>query len=297
MKAQILNITGKKIKEIETNLFEEPIREDIICKIVEAEKLKQPYSSKYRAGMDRSASGNVTHRRHSWKSDRGRGLSRVPRKVFWRRGTQFSWQGAIIPSVKGGRRAHPPKGSVNLKKINKKEMRKALLSALTYTSSINEIKKKYTSLKSEKIEIKLPIIIEDKVLGLNTKDFFNFLKKILGNLYGVAIQKKAIRAGKGTRRGRKYKKNAGILFVIGKNNKKKIKGIEVVNSDNLIVSDLASNGARLTIFIEGAINDLENLTKIKTSNSQKSKEKTTESEGLMSRDTKKKTKKKIKEKK
>ena len=260
MKAQILNITGKKIKEIETNLFEEPIREDIICKIVEAEKLKQPYSSKYRAGMDRSASGNVTHRRHSWKSDRGRGLSRVPRKIFWRRGTQFSWQGAIIPSVKGGRRAHPPKGSVNLKKINKKEMKKALLSALTYTNSINEIKKKYASLKNEKIEIKLPIIIEDKVLGLNTKDFFKFLEKILGNLYGVAIQKKAIRAGKGTRRGRKYKKNAGILFVIGKNNKKKIKGIEVVNSDNLLVSDLASNGARLTIFSEESINELERLT-------------------------------------
>jgi len=296
MKSQILNITGKKIREIETNLFEEPIREDIICKIVEAEKLKQPHSSKYRAGMDRSASGNVTHRRHSWKSDRGRGLSRVPRKIFWRRGTQFSWQGAIIPSVKGGRRAHPPKGSVNLKKINKKEMKKALLSALTYTSSINEIKKKYASLKNEKIEIKLPIIIEDKVLGLNTKDFFKFLEKILGNLYGVAIQKKAIRAGKGTRRGRKYKKNAGILFVIGKNNKKKIKGIEVVNSDNLLVSDLASNGARLTIFSEEAITELERLIN-KSTNSQKSEEKTTESKKLMSRGTKKKIENKIKERK
>lgn len=289
MKAQILDITGKKSKEIETNLFEEPIREDIICKIVEAEKLKQPHSPKYRAGMDRSASGNVTHRRHSWKSDRGRGLSRVPRKIFWRRGTQFSWQGAIIPSVKGGRRAHPPKGSVNLKKINKKEMKKALLSALTYTSSINEVKKKYTSLKNEKIEIRLPIIVEDKILGLNTKDFFKFLEKILGNLYCVAIQKKSIRAGKGTLRGRKYKKNAGILFVIGKNNKKKIKGIEVINSNQLLASDLASNGARLTIFSEEAINELERLIN-KSTNSQTSKEKTTESKRLMNKNTENKNK-------
>ena len=280
MKIQILDITGKKVKEIETNLFEEPIREDIIYKIVEAEKLKQPYSSKYRAGMDSSASGNVTHRRHTWKSDRGRGLSRVPRKIFWRRGTQFSWQGAIIPSVRGGRRAHPPKNSVNLKKINKKEMNKALLSALTYIISVNEIKKKYSSLKNQEIKINLPLIVEDKSLGLNTKDFFKFLEKILGNLYGVAIQKKAIRAGKGTRRGRKYKRNAGVLFVIGNNNQKKIKGIEVIKSDDLLVSDLASNGARLVIFTEEAVKDLNRLTEKKVKKIKDTNKKSISSETL-----------------
>ena len=122
MKIQILDINGKKKSEITTNLFEEPIRKDIIFKIIETEKIRQPYSNKYRAGMARSASGNVRHAKGAWKSVIGRGLSRVPRKVFWRRGTQFSWEGAIIPSVKGGRRAHPPKGSVNLKKINKKDI-------------------------------------------------------------------------------------------------------------------------------------------------------------------------------
>ncbi len=259
MKAQILDINGKKTKEIETNLFEEPVREDIICKVVESEKSKQAYSPKYRAGMDRSASGNVRHTRHSWKSDRGRGLSRVPRKIFWRRGTQFSWQGAIIPSVKGGRRAHPPKASVNLKKINKKELKKALLSALTYISSTNEIKKKYASLEDKEIKIKLPLIVEEKIFGLKTKDFLESLKKILGDLYDIAIQKKAVRPGKGKMRGRKYKKNSGLLFVIGKNRKKKMQGIEIIKSDELIVSDLASNGARLTIFSEDAIKELEDF--------------------------------------
>ena len=143
MKIQILDKEGKKVKEIETKLFEEPIRLDIISKVVEAEKIGQPYSSKFRAGMDRSASGNVTHRRHVWKTDRGRGQSRIPKKTFWRRGTQFSWEGAIVPSTRGGRRAHPPKGSVNLKKINKKEFRKALLSALSYVADNKELKKKY----------------------------------------------------------------------------------------------------------------------------------------------------------
>lgn len=257
MKTQLLDINGKKKKEIETNLFEEPIREDVICKVVEAEKIWQPFSPKYRAGMDRSASGKVRHKRHSWKSDRGMGLSRIPRKIFWRRGTQFSWEGAIIPSAKGGRRAHPPKGKINLKKINKKEIKKALLSALTYTKDVGELKNKYASLRDKEIKIKFPVIVEDKILGLKAKDFFSCLKKVLGELYCVAIQKKSIRAGKGKMRGRKHKKNAGLLLVVGKEQNKKIKGIEVVKANELIVSDLASNGARLSMFTEGAIKDLE----------------------------------------
>jgi len=273
MKAQILDINGKKVKEITTNLFEEPIRKDIIFKVVESEKLGQPYSPKYKAGMDSSASGNVSHRRHSWKSDRGRGLTRIPRKVFWRRGTQFSWEGAIIPSTKGGRRAHPPKGKTNLKKINKKELKKALFSALTYSNSADELKNKYSSLKDRKIEIQLPIIVENKILNLKTKDFLSSLKKILGDLYGISVRKKSIRAGIGKLRGRKYKQNAGVLFVIGKNEKKKINGIEIVRANQLTVTDLADNGARLSIFTENAIQDLGELKEKKSITPQKSSEK------------------------
>ena len=109
-KAQILDISGKKVKEITTKLFEEPIREDIIFKIIEIEKEKQPWAHKLGAGMNRSASGKINHRRHVWRTSYGRGMSRVPRKVMWRRGTQFSWVGAIVPSTIGGRRAHGPKG-------------------------------------------------------------------------------------------------------------------------------------------------------------------------------------------
>src|SRR3989344_8271802 len=183
MKLAILNKEGKKIKEIQTKLFEEPIREDIIRKVVEAERIWHPYSTKLYAGMNRSASGNVRHKRHSWKSDRGRGLARIPKKAFWRRGTQFSWEGAIIPSTRGGRRAHPPKGYLDIKKINKKELKKALLSSLAYISNNKELEKKYSSI--DKVNIKLPLIVEDNILELKTKEFFNNLKKILGNLYEI----------------------------------------------------------------------------------------------------------------
>lgn len=262
MKIEILNSQGEKVKEKETILFEEPIREDIICKVVEAEKIWQPYATKFRAGMDISASGNITHRRHVWKTDRGKGLSRIPRKIFWRRGTQFSWEGAIVPSAKGGRRAHPPKGKVNLKKINKKELRKAFMSALSYISKPEELKKKYASLEGKKIKESLPIVIESKVLDLKGNKFLSSLKHILGeSLYSVAIQKKTIRAGIGKMRGRKYQKNAGVLLVVGKDEDKKTKGIEIVETSNLIVRDLASNGARIVIFSENAIEELEKFVK------------------------------------
>src|SRR3989344_2534786 len=170
MKVNLLDVQGKKIKEITTPLFEEPIREDIIAKVVEAEKIKQPYASKYLAGMNRSASGNIPRRRHVWKSDRGKGMSRLPKKIFWRRGTQFSWEATIVPSAKGGRRAHPPKGHVDLKKINKKEMKKALLSALTYSNYIELLKEKYSTLRDKKIIMQLPIVVEDKIFALKSKE-------------------------------------------------------------------------------------------------------------------------------
>ena len=257
MKLAILDINGKKTKEIITSLFEEPIREDLIFKIIEAEKTKHPYKPKQYAGMNRSASGNVLHTRHDWKTDRGRGMSRFPKKTMWRRGTQFSWVAAIIPSARGGRRAHPPHGEIKFKKINKKELKKALLSALTYVSSVEELRKKYSSLKDKKIEINLPLIVEDKILNLKSKEFFKTLKNILGELYEIAIQKKSTRAGIGKLRGRRYKKNAGLLLVIGKEENIKAQGIDVVKANKLKIIDLADCGARLSIFTEKAINELE----------------------------------------
>jgi large subunit ribosomal protein L4e len=189
-------------------------------------------------------------------------MSRIPRKIMWRRGTQFSWVGATSPNTIGGRRAHPPKGLGALKKINKKEMKKAMLSALSYITSIEELKKKYSSLNNKKLDIKLPLVVEEKVLLLKTKEFMDFLKKILGELNNVAIQKKSVRTGIGKLRGRKNKKNAGLLFIIGNNESKKIKGIEIVKTNELKIKDLADGGARLTIFSEKAISELEaNLRK------------------------------------
>ena len=269
MKIQILNSQGNKTKEIETEIFngsDGKIREDILQKAIEIEKKKQPYAPFYLAGKQAAASGKIRHGRRRWKTAAGRGISRVPRKIFWRRGTQFYWQAATIASTRGGRRAHPPKilSMLKRKKINKKEKNIAFLSALALTASLEDVKKKYKSLEDKKINIKLPIVVDDKFLEIKTKQFLESLKKILDGLQDIAIQKKYVRAGKGKSRGRKYKKTAGMLLVTGNKENKKISGIEIKKVSQVRISDLASGGARLVIYTEQAVKDLENKFKKKS---------------------------------
>ena len=76
-------------------------------------------------------------------------------------------------------------------------------------------------------------------------------------MYEVALQKKSVRTGRGKRRGRKYKKNAGVLIVTGKDEKLKSKGVEIVQTNSLGVFDLAKGEpGRLTIYTENAIKEL-----------------------------------------
>src|SRR3990172_11212558 len=124
MKTDILDINGKKTKTIELpSIFSKTVREDIIQRVLEMKKHKQPYAPYFMAGKQHSASGRIVHRRHVWRSGYGRGMSRIPRKTMSRRGSQFGWIGAEIASTRGGRRAHPPKvaSMVNMVKVNKKE--------------------------------------------------------------------------------------------------------------------------------------------------------------------------------
>lgn len=260
MKGNILDIDGKKLKTIDLpSCFSQKIREDIVSKVLEIKKSKQPYSPSPVAGNQYSASGKIHHRRHVWKTHYGRGISRIPRKIMSRRGTQFNWIGAVVPSTVGGRRAHPPKilSMLNKLKINKKELKIALNSAISATANEKEIVKKYITLNNEKIK-DLPFIVESKITSLKTKDLINSLEKILGkNLFEIARKKKTIRSGKGKLRGRKYKRNAGLLIVLGKDEKLKTKNFDIKNVKNISINDLAKGGlGRLVLYTEQAIKNL-----------------------------------------
>jgi len=84
------------------------------------------------------------------------------------------------------------------------------------------------------------------------------LKKILGNeLFEVAVRKKSLRAGRGKLRGRRFKRNAGMLLVLGEKEKLKTGLFDVQKAKELGIKDLAQGGlGRLTIYTEDAIKEL-----------------------------------------
>jgi len=264
-KVNILDINGEKINEINLpGCFSEKPREEIIAKVLETKKTKQPYSPSIIAGKQHSAKGKIKHRRHVWRSGYGRGISRVPRKIMSGRGSQFNWEAAEVPQAKGGIRTHPPKilSMINTKKINKKELKTAFESAISATANEKKITDRYERLKNKKIENlkNLPIVVESKITTLKVKDLIASLKKILGKeLFEIALRKKTVRAGKGKLRGRKYKGNAGLLFVTGRDEELNTNILDIKNTKDLSVVDLAKGGpGRLTVYTEQAIKDIEN---------------------------------------
>jgi len=265
MKTKILDINGKKTREIQLpNFFSRVIKKDIILKVLEIKKSKQPYSPSLIAGKQHAASGKIVHRRHVWRSGYGRGISRIPRKITSRRGSQFNWIGAEISSTRGGRRAHPPKviSMINTRKVNKKELKAALMVSISATANKKEVAQRYKRLDEKDLE-KLPIIVESKLTSLKTKELISSLKKILGEkIFEVALKKKTIRSGKGKLRGRKYKRNSGLLLVIGKKEKLKTNAFEIANVGNLGVLELAKGGiGRITVYTEESIKDLSDKLK------------------------------------
>jgi len=262
MKVLVYNPKSEKKEEIDLpSVFSFKIREDIVAKCFEAEKLMKQrlYSTYSEAGKRHSASGILSHRRNKWKTAYGKGISRVPRKIMFRRGVQFFWIGAEVSGTRGGRQAHPPKGLRRERKINKKEKKIALFSAIASTAKKEYVMKRYGGI--ENVNIQLPIII-DSIDNLKVKEIKSFFKKILGNLYDYLFRQKTIRAGKGKRRGRKYKDSRGILIIKTKEEKIKSKGLVIKDIDKTELSDLYPLG-RLTIFTKKAIDELNKMEKEK----------------------------------
>lgn len=265
MKTKIYDVKGTEKGSIDLpKEFSSKVREDIVAKVLEAKKKQQPYSPSPVAGKQHSAKGKIVHRRHVWRSGYGRGASRVPRKIFSQKGSRFNWEAAEVPFARGGMRAHPPKIEHFLKelKINKKELKVAFVSALSATASEKYVTEKYSSI--EKLNRKVPFIL---TLGssekLKLKELLSGLKNMLGEeLYSIAIKKKSVRAGKGKMRGRKYKSNAGMLLVVGNDEKVKTGLFDIINVGDLSVIDLAKGGlGRLTVYTEKAVKDLEDKFK------------------------------------
>lgn len=257
MKTKLLDKSGKMKKEIELpKNFAVSVREDILQKVFEAQKgaTKQPYGTMFGAGAGYSASGLIKHRRHVWKGGYGKGISRVPRKIMSRHGASFNWIGATVTSSRGGRAAHPPKPEKNFfKKVNKKELQIAFNSGLAGTINGKYIESKYGK------KIHSGFVFSSDILATKTKDFVKIMSELFGaDSLNKVLKVKTVRAGRGKLRGRKYKSNAGLLFVIGSKENMNRKGIEVVKTNELMIRDLAPNGVpgRLACYTENAIAEI-----------------------------------------
>lgn len=241
MKAKLFDKSGKVKRDVDLpKCFSGKVRADVLLKVFEAQKgvYAQAYGSMEGAGAQYSASGISKKKRHDWKATYGKGISRVPRKVMSRHGASFNWIGATVSNTRGGRRPHAPRSGKNVfKKINKKELLLAFCSALAGTG-------------------KNAFVFDKGVLDLKSKEFVVLMKTVYDDAKVWKV--KSVRAGKGKMRGRKYKSNAGLLFVVGDDEVMRRKGIEVVRVGDLVIRDLTNNGVvgRLVCYSEKAVEDL-----------------------------------------
>lgn len=241
--------------------FDESYHPNLIKRAVQAlqSRARQRYGASPGAGM-RHAS-KLSKRRRKYRGCYGFGISRVNRKIHSRRGTRFFWVGTFSPQTVGGRRSHPPKAEkIWVKKINKKERRKAIRSALAAT-----VNKELVEVRGHQIPTEYPFIIKSDFEKLaKTKDLEKVLKT-LGfekDLERSLITK--IRAGIGKRRGRKYKKKKSLLVVVSEEclvmeAASNLPGVDIVKVNALNCELLAPGNmpGRATLWTESAVAKLE----------------------------------------
>lgn len=241
--------------------FEGDIRPDLIKRAVLAimSHKRQRYGASPEAG--KRASAKISRRRHNYRGAYGFGISRVPRKIMSRRGTRMNWQGAFAPGTVGGRRAHPPKAEkIWWQKINKKERKQAIISAISAT-----VNKELVEKRGHKIIDNYPLIIDSSIEDIDkTKKVKEILMRLGLKEELGRCEKKKIRAGKGKARGRKYKKKKGPLIVVSKDCKLiksagNIPGIDIcaIKSINAELLAPGATPGRLTLWSNAAIAILE----------------------------------------
>ena len=236
--------------------FGEPFRPDLIKRAVLAiqSHKRQPYGAFEDAGKRPSA--KLPKRRRQYRGCYGKGISRIQRKTMTRRGTQFHNVGAFNPGTVSGRRAHPPKAEkVWEQKINIKEKRKAIRSAIAATTM------KELVLSRGHLVDTVPLVVEHKLEELNrTKDVKDIMIKLGLEKELVRSSEKKIRAGKGKMRGRRYRRKKGPLFVVSKDcpllrSAQNLPGIDIVIVDSLNTELLAPGTmpGRLTLWTKSAL--------------------------------------------
>jgi len=255
MKTAAYTTTGTKDVEVELPLiFSTPFRKELIHKAfinLTSHKF-QKQGRKPMAGMDVVADSN--------DPPTGQGVSRGARMQGGGGGRQG--QGAEVASTRSGRQAHPPiVEKVIYKKLNKKENRLALCSAIAATAS-----KDLVELRGHKVDgiESFPIIVSDDIESISKTSEINKVLDSLKLSQDVKrLDARKARSGQSRLRGRSKKVGKSVLFVTAdSSNLSKatgaIPGVEVRNVKELSILDLApgSDPIRLTVYSKSAIEEI-----------------------------------------
>ena len=258
MKAITLSTSGSKEGEVELPIvFSTPFRKDLIHKVYTNLNTHQ-FQRQGRhptAGMDNSAD--------SLNPPTGHGQARIARMKGGGGGRQG--EAGEVASIRGGRQANPPNvDKIIHKKVNKKEKKLALCSAIAATASKKLVESR--GHRVEKIE-SFPIIVSDEIESIsNAKDMVKLLDALNLSQDIDRLKSRKARTGKSALRGRRKKIGRSILFVT-KSSKELEKacgsfpGVEVRSVKNLSVLDLApgSDPIRLTVYSKAALNEISKI--------------------------------------
>lgn len=256
-KVNVYGVDGSVKGEVELPaVFDVLPRYDLIKRAVVTSQAnaKQPQGRDPLAGKRNSS--------ESWQT--GFAAARVPRLKG--SGYPGARGAAFVPGVIGGRLAHPPRSEkVITKRINKKERRLALKSAISATALKELVEGRGHECKDVPA---FPLVVDDKIQTMKlTREVLEVFSK-LGLMADVERTHEGvkIRAGKGKRRGRRLKRKVGPLIVVAEENgidraARNIEGVEVVSVKQLNVENLApgTHAGRLTLWTQGAIKELNNL--------------------------------------
>lgn len=300
MKTKIYNLDGKSTKSIELpSVFETEYKPKLIQRAVlaiQTAKL-QPKGADPRAGLKNTATYIGTRDAPAGTKTINTDKARLPR--LKNRRSIMSGRVAKVSQAVGGRTAHAPKSwKVIVEKINKKEKKSALQSAIAATANKKLVLKRFI------FDGDLPIVIDDKFEETKkTKEVSEILNKIgVGSDLENAKNKRRIRSGKGKARGRKIKQKKSALIVVGKNSKllkasRNLPGVEAVTIKSLNVELLApgAQAGRLVVWTESAIKELKEPTK-KTKDDIKETKKAVRKQLNQKKKNVKKHKKEIREK-
>ncbi|MFC2162462.1 50S ribosomal protein L4 [Candidatus Altiarchaeota archaeon] len=240
--AKIYTTQGKVKGDLKLpEVFQTAYRPDLIQRTVVAEQsqTRQTYATDVAAGL-RTSADYFGSRRRSYRQTINRARSRIPRE---KPGGGGLGKARRIPNSVGGHRAHPPKGTDYSKKINKKEWKAALASAIAATSQEDLILARGHKIAGGK----LPMVVEDSIQEVKkTQDLVNILKTL-------GLEKDLERGKTGVSILIMIERDEGIVKAAGN-----IPGIDVATLNDVSVELLApgTHAGRLTLWSESVIKKL-----------------------------------------